>query len=120
MDFRLAFYVPHHPIHKLREKTSKDDLFGLILLIYSIFHHFPREFLSPSPGKTSLGPHNTALFLLSSLNVRRTLEQEISFPPQTFRQRETPKLDKRVKSAGWLSLKILTRGESPELGEGKG
>lgn len=49
MDFRLAFYVPHHPIHKLREKTSKDDLFGLILLIYSIFHHFPKGVFGSFP-----------------------------------------------------------------------
>jgi hypothetical protein len=42
-----------------------------------------------------------ALFLLSSQNVRRTLRLEVSFLHPTFRQRETPKLDKRVKSAGW-------------------
>lgn len=40
---------PLPPIHKSVERTSKGNLFGLILLISSTFHYFPWDSLRPLP-----------------------------------------------------------------------
>lgn len=111
--FRLVFYLPHHPIHKLEARTSKDDLFDLILLIYFIFYHFPREFLAPSPGKTSLGPHSTALCLSDCEDA----EAGGLFPSSNLRAKGNSKTGQRGKVC-WRRLKLSTREESPELGGG--
>lgn len=56
---------------------------------FSSLYYFPREFLALSPDKIILKPHKK----------RKLGLEEISYTHQTLWQRETRKLDKRVKSA---------------------
>lgn len=44
---------PPPPIHKSVERTSKGNLFGLILLISSTFHYFPWDSFSLLPQERS-------------------------------------------------------------------
>jgi hypothetical protein len=115
----VLYYQPP-PIQKSVARTSKGDLFGLILLIFSTFHYFPWDNLRPVPqAKCARGEEVPRPCPSKEKPAggggRFTKVEGFSFTQQTLRtgskrriEKETPKQDKRES--------LVTDTEAHQLG----